>query len=189
MFSTRVLLSLLSFTLLISGCSVEYYARRQARREQRIAIREQRVAARQAQRQQQNWARCSNQQQAFERGHNDGLGRRAMDSSWVGNCPPELQQQQYQAYTAGYQQGIDRAGTQVVVAGYGGAHPQQVVLGGGQGVVSCTFSSDCGPDMHCRQWGDMGNVCMGYGMSGDPCWFGSDCQSGWCDGMGAKTCR
>ena len=66
----------------------------------------------------------------------------------------------------------------------------QVVVGAEPGVVSCTFSSDCGPQMSCRQWGGMGNVCMGFGVSGDPCWFGSDCNSGWCDGTGqARTCR
>lgn len=188
MSAARLLLTLL-VTLAFCGCSAEYYARRQERREQRLALRQERIAARQAQEQQRNYVRCSNPQLALERGHNDGLSRRPMDSSWVAQCPPQFQQQQYAAYSSGYQQGIDRAGTQVVVApGFGG--PGGIVVGTHAGVEGCTFSSDCGSQMSCRQWGDMGNVCMGFGSSGAPCWFGSDCLSGWCDGGGrSRTCR
>lgn len=187
----RLVLSSLAFTLLVSGCSAEYYARRQARREQRLALREQRQQQRLAEQQQRNYARCSNPQTAYERGHNDGLQRHNMDTGWVAECPPEFQQQQYQAYNDGYQQGIQYAGQQVVVAGpaVGG----QVYVSGGATpmVTSCRFSSDCGHSMHCRNWGGMGQVCMGYGGSGAPCWFGSDCVSGWCDGGtgSARTCR
>jgi hypothetical protein len=41
--------------------------------------------------------------------------------------------------------------------------------------VPCRFETDCGEGMSCRQWGQYGNVCMGFGGSGDPCWFDGDC--------------
>ncbi len=187
----RPLLALLVVTLFATGCGAEYYARRQARRDERMMLREQRRQAQLQRRQEENFARCANDQMAFERGHNDGLRRHSMDSGWVAECPPQFQPAQYQAYQAGYQQGIQYADTQVVVAGPTVTAGGQVVVGGGTpGLVACTFSSDCGDSMHCRQWGGVGNVCMGYGGSGAPCWFGSDCLSGWCDGVGqARTCR
>ena len=127
-------------------------------------------------------------QGAYERGHNDGLGRNQMDTSFITRCPAELQQQQYQAYNHGYQEGIQHA-PQVQVR-YTQPTAQVYVVGQPL-VTSCTFSSDCGASMHCRSWGGQGNVCMGYGSTGAPCWFGSDCASGWCNGgtANARTCQ
>lgn len=185
----RRLLWLLTCLLSVSlaGCSAEYYARRAALREQRIAMREQQ---RHARAQQQMMQTCD-PQRAFERGHNAGLSRQPMDTSFVAQCPYQMQQQTGTAYMQGYQQGAAIA-PQVVMA----PRPSPViVMGGGYagvgygGMSQCTFSSDCGSDMHCRRWGNQGNVCMGYGGSGAPCWFGSDCLSGWCDGTGARVCR
>lgn len=187
----RLFVAALAFTVFATGCSAQYYARRQQRREERLALREQRQQQRLAEQQQRNYARCSNPQTAYERGHNDGMQRHNMDTGWVAECPPEFQQQQYASYNQGYQQGIQYAPqqpTQVVVAG--GTVGGQVYAN--PGVVSCRFSSDCGgSDMHCRNWGGMGQICMGYGGTGAPCWFGSDCTSGWCNGgtNGARTCQ
>jgi hypothetical protein len=179
------------FTLLMTvsslvGCSAEYYARRAALREQRIAARQQQHVA-----QQQRMMELCDPQRAFERGHNAGLARRPLDTSWVPQCPPQQQQQTGTAYMTGYQQGAAIAPAQQVVV----ARPQPVIVAGGGygyggGAVSCRFSSDCGgSDMSCRPWGNMGSVCMGYGGPGSPCWFGSDCLSGSCDGHGARQCR
>lgn len=173
---------LLSCLLTVSllGCSAEYYARRAERREQRIAARE-------ARRQAQVMAVCGDAQGAFERGHNAGMARQAMDTSWVAQCPYQFQQQQANAYLAGYQQGAARAPAHVVVPA---PYPQGVAIygGGGGGFTSCRFSSDCGPSRSCRQWGNAGSVCMGFGGPGDPCWFSSDCVSGSCD-LSARLCR
>jgi hypothetical protein len=172
-------------TVLLSGCSAEYYARRAALREQRLAERAQR---RYAAEQQRMMEMCGYPQRAYERGHNAGLARQPMDTSWVAQCPYELQQQLGAAYVTGYQEGASRAPAQVVMAA---PPPHAVVVGGGYvpGVVACRFSSDCGASMNCRPWGNAGSVCMGYGGSGSPCWFGSDCVFGWCDGTGQRTCR
>ncbi|MBX3276199.1 MAG: hypothetical protein KF729_38455 [Sandaracinaceae bacterium] len=181
MHQLRLVIAALVALSTLTACSAEYYSRRRAIREQRVAERDMRRAERD---QQRIMERCGNAQRAYERGFNEGLQRRAMDTRWVGECPPVYQAQQQQAYVAGYQQGIDRAGTQIVVAapaGYGGVVASP-------GVASCRFSSDCGADMHCRAWGNMGNVCMGYGGPGSPCWFSSDCLSGRCEG-GSRTCR
>lgn len=138
------------------------------------------------------YARCSNTQWAYERGHNDGIGRDDMDTRWIARCPAELQQQQYQAYNQGYQEGVQHA-PQVEVRYRAQPQPRgaAIIVVGQPAVTSCTFSSDCGDSMSCRNWGGAGQVCMGYGGSGAPCWFGSDCVSGWCDGgtTGAQTCR
>lgn len=184
----RCWLGLLSclVTLSLLGCSPEYYARRAARREQRLAERQQRAHAAQ---QQRVMELCGSPQRTFERGHNAGLARQPMDTSWVAQCPYQLQQEQANAYLAGYQQGAATAPAQVVMQApvqptivYGGGH------GGGYGVTPCTFSSDCGPEMSCRQWRDMGQVCMGFGGAGSPCWFSSDCLSGSCD-LSARLCN
>ena len=181
----------LALVVLSTGCSAEYYARRQARREQRLAERAARRDAQLAQQEDEAWCRCTSTQVAFEQGNNDGLGHHAMDSSWIAQCPPEYQAQQYQAYNSGYQQGSSYAGQQVVVVGPRATSGGQVYVSSTAGGVSCRFSSDCGgSSMSCRSWGGGGNVCMGNGYSGAPCWFGSDCLSGWCDGAGqSRTCR
>jgi hypothetical protein len=177
-------------TLSLVGCA-DYYARRAARREQRLALREQQRYQAEQQRYQAEQQRlmemCGDPQRTFERGHNAGLSRQPMDTSWVAQCPPHVQQQQGQAYVAGYQQGASIAPAPVVMQA---PRPQPVIVMGGGGyaggVVSCRFSSDCGPQMSCRQWNNMGQVCMGFGGSGSPCWFSSDCLSGSCD---ARVCR
>lgn len=176
---------LLSVSLL--GCSAEYYARRAARREQRLAERQQRAYAAQQQRMMEL---CGHPQRTFERGHNAGLARQPMDTSWVTQCPYELQQQLVNAYLTGYQQGAATTPTQVVVQA-----PQPAVVydhgyagGYAPGVTPCTFSSDCGPEMSCRQWRNMGQVCMGFGGTGSPCWFSSDCLSSSCD-LSARICN
>lgn len=179
--------AVLGMALLFAGCA-EYYARREARRQERALARAQRREAQIAQQQEELFLRCSNPQVAFEEGNNDGIEHRPMSSSWVTECPPEYQAQQYQAYTAGYQQGASYAPGVVVVAP---ATSAGVRVGTRAGVVSCRFSSDCGgASMSCRNWGGMGQVCMGQGYAGDPCWFSSDCLSNRCDGVGqSRTCR
>ncbi len=174
------LVAVLATALLFSGCA-GYYAARAARRQER-------ALARAAQQEEERFLRCSNPQIAFEEGNNDGIEHRPMSSSWVAECPPEYQSQQYQAYTTGYQQGASYApGVVVVAPTTSGA----VRVGTRAGVVSCRSSSDCGgASMSCRSWGGTGQVCMGQGYSGDPCWFGSDCLSNHCDGVGqSRTCR
>lgn len=168
--------------LALVGCTPEYYARRAARREQRLQQRA-------LQEQQHINQMCGDGQYAFELGHNAGLSRQPMDTAWIARCPYQLQAQQRNAYMSGYQQGASYAPQQVVMAA---PTTTAVVIGTGNayaGLASCTFSSDCGPQMNCRQWGGAGSVCMGFGGSGAPCWFGSDCLSGWCDGTSARVCR
>ncbi len=193
----RLLLVAFGLTL-FAGCSAEYHARRQARYEERLRLREEQRQQRLVIRQQRMAQRCANMQGAYERGHNDGLRRREMDSSWVSQCPPEYQQEQFQWYQQGYQAGIQNAPqvqvqyTRPAVSGqvYVGVQPAGVPAVG-PAVTPCTFSSDCGQSMNCRNWGGQGQICMGFGSSGAPCWFGSDCVSGWCDGgsANARTCR
>ena len=101
-----LVVSLLSASL---GCSADYYARRQAAREQRLALREHRRAQRAAHRQAEALARCADPQHAFDRGHDDGLRRQPMNRAWIRECPAHDQAQRAAASDQGYQQGFDRA--------------------------------------------------------------------------------
>lgn len=126
---------------------------------------------------------CGDANYAYETGNNDGMKRRQLDTSWVNMyCAPQYQEQVRTAYQSGYQLGIQNAPVIVEGRGFGG--------GGGRSssyAQTCTFSSDCGGDGYsCRQDNSGTNVCMGYGSTGDACWFGSDCLSGTCS---HKVCR
>ena len=57
---------------------------------------------------------------------------------------------------------------------------------------TCKTSDDCGTgEFSCRAREDGVRVCMGYGSSGESCWFDADCVSGTCaaDDNGHKICR
>lgn len=128
---------------------------------------------------------CGDPNFAYETGYNDGLARKRLDTSWTMRCAPAYAQEARTSYQNGYAGGIEHA--PIVVRGIGGGGG-----GGGRGYTSsgetCRFSSDCGEGRSCRADASGTNVCMGDGYAGDPCWFGSDCVSGSCDG-GAKVCR
>jgi hypothetical protein len=124
---------------------------------------------------------CADPNFAYETGHNDGLARKRLDTSWAMRCAPDYAQQARTSYQNGYAGGIEHA--PIVVRGVGG--------GGGRYYSSgetCRFSSDCGDDRSCRPDASGTKVCMGGGYAGDPCWFSSDCVSDSCD-VSAKTCR
>ncbi len=133
---------------------------------------------------QRHYARmCGDPNFAYETGNNDGLKRRPLDTSWVDmQCHPQSQQPTREAYQSGYSIGMQNAPIVVEGRGFGGG-------GRYSSAQTCRFSSDCGDDGYsCRADSSGTNVCMGYGYAGDPCWFGSDCVSGSCNG-GAKACQ
>lgn len=125
---------------------------------------------------------CGDPNVAYENGYNDGLARKRLDTSWANRCMPEYAENARTSYQNGYAGGIEHA--PIVVRG-------SVSGGGGRyysSAETCRFSSDCGEGRSCRADNSGTNVCMGDGYAGDPCWFGSDCNSGSCDGS-AKVCR
>jgi hypothetical protein len=119
---------------------------------------------------------CADPNATYEAGYNTGAKRGRLDTSWVGMCAPQMQQQTRQAYQTGYNTGVANAPA-VIHTG--------IVVGSER---TCRFSSDCGEDQSCRAGASGTEVCMGGGYTGDACWFSSDCVSGSCDGA-AKTCR
>lgn len=137
---------------------------------------------------------CRDPRAAYEKGHNEGLERRPLDSMWIDQyCVPHNRDQQRKAYTDGYQTGIQYAPAQVNVAYAGGQRgaqpvmpvgaPPQAVMPVGQ---ACRFSSDCAQGQSCRRDRAGAEVCMGFGQAGSACWFSSDCLSQRCDD---KVCR
>jgi hypothetical protein len=130
---------------------------------------------------------CGDANYAYESGNNDGMKRRSLDTQWVDMyCVPEYRQQVRQAYQSGYQLGIQNAPIVVEGRGFGGGGGRARSYSSAQ---TCTFASDCGGDGYsCRPDSSGTSVCMGNGYAGDPCWFGSDCLSGSCNGA-AKECK
>lgn len=161
--TTKILVSLFSLPLVVSACVPMMSARDIEEANRR------------------HYARmCSDPNFAYETGHNVGLQRKRLDTSWVDTtCVPEARMQVRQSYQAGYQSGIEHA--PIVVRGAG----TTIVRGSAE---TCRFDSDCGEDRSCRPDNYGTKVCMGGGYAGDPCWFSSDCMSDSCD-VSAKQCR
>lgn len=121
---------------------------------------------------------CNDANYAYESGHNDGMRRRPLDTSWVDtSCMPHNATQIRDSYQAGYNTGIQNAPIVVEGRGFGGTRTSRRAAS----APECTFSSDCGEGQSCRADITGTNVCMGYGYAGDACWFGSDCVSGSCN--------
>jgi hypothetical protein len=118
---------------------------------------------------------CLDPNAAYEAGHNQGLQRGRLDTTWVdSHCAPERANSIRTAYHEGYNAGIANAPIMVKQT-----HSHSV----SSTSESCRFSSDCGEGQTCRS-----NQCMGNGWRGDACWFSSDCNSNNCDGS-TRTCR